>query len=401
MKNTKEDILDIFKKSFTEKTFVKSIISNLKGSYPYKKIDLKPLEIKGEVVVQFEQFKDNKAYHTNLSIPEAILLLTEILDSFKQVIIITSTKEYQILQNKKGFSIKGKTTEKKEVSLSHNKKKNYILDSSNPIPFLIRLGVMTPEGVVTKDKFNKFRQINRYLEFIEDTLKELQEKNLVSNTMKIVDFGCGKSYLTFALYHYLTNIKNMDIKVIGLDLKEDVIDHCNEIATDLNFSNLKFLKGDIKEFNEFDSVDMIFSLHACNNATDYSLLKGMELKAKAILAVPCCQSEINQKINKSSTTELKGVLSPFGNHGILQERFSSLATDALRALSLELCGFNTKVMEFIDMEHTPKNILIKGIISNPSQEKLLEKRKEYDNYIKFLGVKPLLDSLLEKYFLTK
>lgn len=216
--------------------------------------------------------------------------------------------------------------------------------------------------------------------------------------MKIIDFGCGKSYLTFALYHYLKNIKNLNIDVIGLDLKEDVINHCNIIAKDLNFNNLQFLKGDIKDFDIFKDVDLIFSLHACNNATDYSILKGLELGAKAILAVPCCQSEINQKIDKSPTTELKGVLSPFGNHGILQERFSSLATDALRALSLELCGYNTKVMEFIDMEHTPKNILIKAILGSPSEEKLEEKRKEYDRYLQFLGVNPLLDSLLKNYF---
>ncbi|MGL5984467.1 MAG: class I SAM-dependent methyltransferase, partial [Cetobacterium sp.] len=244
----------------------------------------------------------------------------------------------------------------------------------------------------------KFRQINKYLEFIEDTLKELEEKKLINKTMKIVDFGCGKSYLTFALYHYLKNIKNLDIEIIGLDLKEDVIKHCNLIAKDLNFDNLKFLKGDIKEFDKFETVDIIFSLHACNNATDYSLLKGLELGAKAILAVPCCQSEINQKIDKSSTSEVKGVLSPLGNHGILQEKFSSLATDALRALALELCGFNTRVIEFIDMEHTPKNILIKAIKGSISEEKLIQKREEYNRYIQFLGVNPLIDDLLKNYF---
>ncbi|MGL4786644.1 MAG: class I SAM-dependent methyltransferase, partial [Cetobacterium sp.] len=334
----------------------------------------------------------------NEPLADSFNILNEIIDTFKQILIVTSNQEIQVLQNKKGFSIKRKNTESKILELSHNKQKNYILQDNTPIPFLIRLGVMSEAGKVSKEKFNKFRQINRYLEFIEDTLKELQEKKLIGNSMKIIDFGCGKSYLTFALYHYLKNIKNLNIDVIGLDLKEDVINHCNIIAKDLNFNNLQFLKGDIKDFNIFKDVDLIFSLHACNNATDYSILKGLELGAKAILAVPCCQSEINQKIDKSPTTELKGVLSPFGNHGILQERFSSLATDALRALSLELCGYNTKVMEFIDMEHTPKNILIKAILGSPSEEKLEEKRKEYDRYLQFLGVNPLLDSLLKNYF---
>lgn len=398
MKYLKNDILNIFKDSINNNNFIKGIFSNPTKESSYKKINLKPVQIKEEFFIQFESFVNNKAFHKNENLIDSFKILDEIIDTFKQILIVTSNQEIQVLQNKKGFSIKRKNTESKTLELSHNKQKNYILQDNTPIPFLIRLGVMSEVGKVSKEKFNKFRQINRYLEFIEDTLKELQEKKLVGNSMKIIDFGCGKSYLTFALYHYLKNIKNLDIDVIGLDLKEDVINHCNTIAKDLNFNNLQFLKGDIKDFDIFKDVDLIFSLHACNNATDYSILKGLELGAKAILAVPCCQSEINQKIDKSSTTQLNGVLSPFGNHGILQERFSSLATDALRALSLELCGYNTKVMEFIDMEHTPKNILIKAILGSPSKEKLEEKRKEYDKYLEFLGVNPLLDSLLKDYF---
>lgn len=398
MKYLKNYILNIFKDSINDNNFIKGIFSNPTKESSYKKINLKPVQIKEDFFIQFESFANNKAFHKNEPLADSFNILDEIIDTFKQILIVTSNQEIQVLQNKKGFSIKRKNTESKTLELSHNKQKNYILQDNTPIPFLIRLGVMSEAGKVSKEKFNKFRQINRYLEFIEDTLKELQEKKLIGNSMKIIDFGCGKSYLTFALYHYLKNIKNLNIDVIGLDLKEDVINHCNIIAKDLNFNNLQFLKGDIKDFDIFKDVDLIFSLHACNNATDYSILKGLELGAKAILAVPCCQSEINQKIDKSPTTELKGVLSPFGNHGILQERFSSLATDALRALSLELCGYNTKVMEFIDMEHTPKNILIKAILGSPSEEKLEEKRKEYNRYLQFLGVNPLLDSLLKNYF---
>ncbi|MHA4988638.1 class I SAM-dependent methyltransferase [Cetobacterium somerae] len=398
MKYLKNDILNIFKDSINNNNFIKGVFSNPTKESSYKKINLKPVQIKEDFFIQFESFVNNKAFHKNEPLADSFNILDEIIDTFKQILIVTSNQEIQVLQNKKGFSIKRKNTENKTLELSHNKQKNYILQDNTPIPFLIRLGVMSETGKVSKEKFNKFRQINRYLEFIEDTLKELQEKKLIGNSMKIIDFGCGKSYLTFALYHYLKNIRNLNIDIIGLDLKEDVINHCNIIAKDLNFNNLQFLKGDIKDFDVFKDVDLIFSLHACNNATDYSILKGLELGAKAILAVPCCQSEINQKIDKSPTTELKGVLSPFGNHGILQERFSSLATDALRALSLELCGYNTKVMEFIDMEHTPKNILIKAILGSSPKEKLEEKRKEYDRYLQFLGVNPLLDSLLKNYF---
>ena len=258
---------------------------------------------------------------------------------------------------------------------------------------------MNLEGKVLKDKYSKFRQINKYLEFIESTLKELLEKKLVSDSIKVVDFGCGKSYLTFALYHYLKNMKNMKVEIIGLDLKEDVIEHCNLIASDLNFSDLKFLKGNIKDFDLLKDVDLIFSLHACNNATDYSILKGLEMNAKAILAVPCCQSEFNQKIDKSTTTIMKSELTPLGKHGILQEKFSSLATDALRAQALELCGYRTQVMEFIDMEHTPKNILIKAIKDNFKPETLQQKRAEYDIFLKVLGIQPLLDSLIKDFYL--
>lgn len=399
MKYLNNDILNIFIENINAHSFNKAIFSNPLSNSTYKKVDLKPIILKNELNIQFESFKDNKAFHQNKILDIAIKDLENLIDEFKQIFIVTSSQEIQILRNKKGFSIKRKNTTVKNIDFSHNKQKNYILQDNTKIPFLIKLGVMNEDGKVSKEKFNKFKQINRYLEFIEDTLKELQEKKLINNTMKIVDFGCGKSYLTFALHHYLKDIKNLDVEIIGLDLKEDVIKHCNLITDELKLSGLKFIKGDIKDFTQFSNVDLIFSLHACNNATDYSILKGLELGAKAILAVPCCQSEINQKINKSTTTELKNTLLPFGEHGILQERFSSLATDALRALSLELCGYNTKVMEFIDMEHTPKNILIKAIKANPTIEKLTQKRDEYNRYLNFLGINPLIDTILKDYFL--
>lgn len=398
MKLVKDEIFNIIKEIISTKTLVKGVFSNNEKDFIIKKIILKPVSIKGDYQIQFEKFENNKAFHENLDSGKALNFIFDLLDKFKQFLFITTDSEIQILKNKKGFSIKKKETSKKTISLSHNNEKNYILKENTPIPFLIKLGVMDKDGNITKEKFNKFRQINRYLEFIEDTLKELQEKKLIKDTMKIVDFGCGKSYLTFALYHYLKNIKKMDISITGLDLKDDVITHCNQIAKELNFNDLHFSKGDIKDFKSSDEIDMIFSLHACNIATDYSILKGLELNAKAILAVPCCQSEINQKINQNNKSSFKKELSPLANHGILQERFSSLATDALRALALEACGFNSKVMEFIDMEHTPKNILIKAIRTNSSLEKLQEKKKEIDRYTEFLGVKPLLCDLLKKYF---
>lgn len=399
MKINKDDIFNILKNIIIEKKLIKAVFSNNEKSYDTKKIILKPVEIKGNYFIQFEEFKENRAYHSNLDCNSSIENIFTLLDCFKQFLITSENLEIQILKNKKGFSLKKKEISKQKISLNHNSTKNYILNENTEIPFLIKLGVMNKEGKISKEKYSKFRQINRYLEFIEDTLKDLKKQNLIKDKMTVVDFGCGKSYLTFALYHYLKNIKKMDIKVIGLDLKSDVIEFCNKIASELQFSNLHFSKGDIKDFKELDKVDMIFSLHACNTATDFSILKGLELGASAILAVPCCQSEINQKISKTKNTPFKTELTPFSNFGIFQERFSSLATDALRATALELCGFETKVMEFIDMEHTPKNILIKAIRTPITESKLISKKEELNRYLNFLGVKPLICDLLSKYFL--
>lgn len=248
---------------------------------------------------------------------------------------------------------------------------------------------------------DKFKQINKYLEFIDDTIKEMQNKKLIKNHIKIIDFGCGKSYLTFALQYYLNNIKEFTYEIIGLDLKKDVVEKCNKIVQELNCQNLEFLTGDIKDFNKLKDVDMVFSLHACNNATDYALLKGLELGAKAILAVPCCQHEFNEKMSKNKNSDFFSTELPLGKHGILFEKFTSLATDAFRAQALELCGFKTQVMEFIDMEHTPKNILIKAIKEKISKENLEKKYIEYRKFKSYLGIEPLLDELLSPYYLIK
>lgn len=179
------------------------------------------------------------------------------------------------------------------------------------------------------------------------------------------------------------------------------MDHCNKIAKELSLENIEFLTGNIKDFDKLKDVDLIFSLHACNNATDYALLKGMELNAKAILAVPCCQHEFNEKMSANKKSKFFDFENPMGKHGILLEKFASLATDSFRAQSLELCGFKTKVMEFIDMEHTPKNILIKAIKENSSRDTLIKKLEEYENFKNFLGIEPILDDLLRPYFKIK
>ena len=398
MKIDKEKVFELLKENFENKNITKCIFSNMKGDYEYTKIIIKPLVIKNNFVYQFEQFKNNKAYHSNLTIEESIQKLSTIIENFYQYVVFTTEADIQIIRGKKDFNMKSTCNQKEICSLEHNKVKRYILEEGTPIPFLIRLGIMGEDGKVFKKSYDKFRQINKYLEFIDETIKELKNKKYIDTHIKAVDFGCGKSYLTFALHYYLKNIQNMTFEVIGLDLKKDVIEHCNQIAKDLNMENIEFLTGDIKDFNKLKNVDLIFSLHACNNATDYSLLKGLELGAKAILAVPCCQHEFNQKMSQNKKSEFFAFENPIGKHGILLEKFASLATDALRAQALELCGYKTQVMEFIDMEHTPKNILIRGIKENPNKNTLEKKLQEYEVYKKFLGIEPLLDTLLKPYF---
>lgn len=398
MKADKEYIKNLLKDFFKNKKLVKAVFSNMKGNYPYTKINIKPLIIKNNFFYQFEQFQNNKAYHSNLTVQESIEKLDDILNSFKQYMIFATDGDYQIIKGKNDFNIKVTKNCREIKSFEHNKTKNYLLEEGKPIPFLIKLGVMGENGEIFKDSYNKFRQINKYLEFIDDTIKELKNKKLIKDSIKFVDFGCGKSYLTFALHHYLKNIKDMKFTIIGLDLKKDVMDYCNKIAKELNCENLEFITGDIKDFDKLKDVDIIFSLHACNNATDYALLKGLELN---ILAVPCCQHEFNQKMSNNKKSEFFNTEFPIGKHGILLEKFTSVATDAFRAQALELCGFKTQVMEFIDMEHTPKNILIRGIKDNIKKETLEKKFAEYTVFKKFLGIEPILDELLKPYFLVK
>ena len=257
---------------------------------------------------------------------------------------------------------------------------------------------MSTEGKILKSSYNKFRQINRYLEFIDDVIEELKSKKLINNHINVLDFGCGKSYLTFALYYYLKNYrKDLSFSIVGLDLKKDVMEFCNKLAQKLDYKSLEFLNGNIKDYDRAKEVDLVFSLHACNNATDYSLEKALSLNAKAILAVPCCHHEFFEKIQKNKNSEFYNTLKIMADNGVVLDKFATLATDSFRSLALELCGYKTKTIEFIDMEHTPKNILIKAIKSKPSN--LKEKLKEYNKLKEFLGIQPLLEELTKKYFL--
>ena len=396
----KENVLFELKKNIQEDKLIKIVFSD-RQSGDFNKVIIKPIILKSTKNIQIESFKDNKAFHKNIDLNNLQELednLKEYIDNFKQILLQIEGTDISFIRKKENFSRKEKESNLIKTSNEHNKKKQYILNEGDKIDFLIELGLMSVEGKILKSSFNKFKQINKYLEFIDDVIEELKAKKLITNHINVLDFGCGKSYLTFALYYYLKNYrKDLTFSIVGLDLKKDVIEFCNKLAKKLNYENLEFLNGNIKDYNKSKEVDLVFSLHACNNATDYSLEKALSLDAKAILAVPCCHHEFFEKIQKNKNSEFYNTLKIMADNGVVLDKFATLATDSFRSLSLELCGYKTKMIEFIDMEHTPKNILIKAIKSKSSN--LKEKLTEYNKLKEFLGIKPLLEDLIKKYFL--
>ena len=396
----KENILFESIKNIQEDKLIKIVFSDRKSG-DFNKVIIKPIILKSVKNIQIESFKDNKAFHKNIDLNNLQELednLKEYIDNFKQILLQIEGSDISFIRKKENFSRKEKESNLIKTSNEHNKKKQYILNEGDKIDFLIELGLMSVEGKILKSSFNKFKQINKYLEFIDDVIEELKAKKLITNHINVLDFGCGKSYLTFALYYYLKNYrKDLTFSIVGLDLKKDVIEFCNKLAKKLNYENLEFLNGNIKDYDKSKEVDLVFSLHACNNATDYSLEKALSLDAKAILAVPCCHHEFFEKIQKNKNSEFYNTLKIMADNGVVLDKFATLATDSFRSLSLELCGYKTNMIEFIDMEHTPKNILIKAIKSKSSN--LKEKLTEYNKLKEFLGIKPLLEDLIKKYFL--
>ena len=324
-----------------------------------------------------ESYKNPQVFHKLLT-GEKIknFFKDDFLSLYKNVTIETTEATLTILTNKKGEKklLKKKRTSSPVQNLTkvpHNKTKNYILKEGIPVPFLVELGVMTKDGKIHNQKYDKFRQINRFLEFVDDILPEIlkpvsSKEEGQTRPLEITDFGCGKYYLTFALYHYLVVLKGLKANIKGLDLKKDVINHCNDLAKKCGYENLIFSTGDIAEYRDskkdsLEPLDLVITLHACDTATDYALAYAVEHKAKSILSVPCCQHEINSQLKKQNSME---ILNPLLKHGIIKERFSALVTDVLRVEALESVGYKTQLLEFIDMENTPKNLMIRGVLKD-------------------------------------
>ncbi|RXT08820.1 SAM-dependent methyltransferase [Ammoniphilus sp. CFH 90114] len=363
-----------------------AVLSGVRKKEPdgIQKVTVKPVELKGQFFYQFSYYYEKKVLHDNLTVEETEQKLQELFSEvFKQGMIHTAEADYQVLISKKfKVTILKKPASIKQVELTHNRKKNYLLEEGTPIPFLVELGVMNPEGKVLAKKYDKFRQINRFLEMIRDIVPHLNK----DRKLTILDFGCGKSYLTFAMYHYLREVEGLDFQVVGLDLKEDVICHCNELVEKLQYKDLRFLVGDIAKYTEVDHVDMVVTLHACDTATDAALEKAVRWGADVILSVPCCQHEMFTQVENE-------VLDPMLKHGIIKERFSALATDSVRATLLELMGYRTQILEFIDLEHTPKNLLIRAV--KGKQTNVDQIAESYLEFKRFLQVTPYLEKALE------
>lgn len=346
---------------------------------PYERVLVKPLLIKNELVIQFECFKGPQAFHENLNPGEGVEKLTDWANrGYKSLKLYTQSFDYDLLINRKGqASVKRRPASKKRVLSGHDRKKQYILEDGQPVDYLIALGVMDDSGKVYKKKYDKFRQLNRFLEFVEDCLPALDK----GRQIRILDFGCGKAYLTFALYHYLVQVKGFDVDIIGLDLKTDVIAYCNEVAKNVKYEGLKFLEGDIRDFDQEGQIDMVVTLHACDNATDEALAKAVMWGAGVILSVPCCQHEFFKQLDQPS-------LDPILKHGILRDKMNSLVTDSLRGLALEALGYEVQMLEFIDMTHTPKNVMIRAYKSG--------EKSNWDEFNGFKTTFGLKETFIEK-----
>ena len=351
---------DEFFDELINENMILAVLSGCRRKDAPSRVRIRPVEVKGEILYQASVPEGAKMLHRNYRREELVDFLKESLDgTYSQLQVQGRQADGGVLVSKKGkHTVKIKPHEVKENAkiLSHNRVKQYILPQGKPVPFLVDLGVMTREGRVREAAYDKYRQINRFLEFIQDILPKLPKDREIT----IVDFGCGKSYLTFAMYYFFRELKGYQVKIIGLDLKEDVIRRCSRLAEEYGYDNLQFLQGDIAGYEGLEKADMVVTLYACDTATDFALAKAVQWDAKVILSVPCCQHELNGKIRND-------LLAPVLKYGILKERMSALITDGIRANLLESAGYSVQILEFIDMEHTPKNLLIRAVKTGKKQ----------------------------------
>lgn len=376
---------------------IKELIQKVFQNEIYKAVISKPLSKQGDFkkitvnkmpeFYQIAKYTEKQVFHENIAFDKIADRCAELSENnFLQFNAWSESKEYILMISKKGSaSLKTKTlkSENTPKPTAHNRQKQYLLPEGEIIEPLVDMGIFTKEGKVVNSMYDKYRQINRLIEIIDDALRQQNPEKL-----NIIDFGCGKSYLTFIVYYFLTEIKGIDAHIIGLDLKKDVIEKCNKAARKYGYENLRFELGDINGYKCPFDVDMVITLHACDTATDFALFNAINWGAKMIFSVPCCQHELNKQIKTEN-------LSILTRHGIIRERFSALLTDSIRGNLLEYCGYKTQLLEFIDFSHTPKNILIRAVLKDSNPKATKEKALlEVHNAMEEFGVEPTLYKLL-------
>ena len=382
-----EELISLLAELTQSQRLVQIVIHSPLKKEEIQKITIRPVKLKSQIAYHATFFYPKKTTNQNLTSKELEAFVVSLVPaSYKQAILYAIDADYHILANKKQkLTILKRKATQQPLQLAHNRQKAYLLEEGIPISFLIELGLMHADGRIIPSKSDKFRQMNRFLELVVDVLPNVSHKE----PLHLIDFGCGKAYLTFALYYYFTEIRKQPVHFVGLDLKADVVDFCNQVAKKLGYEHLHFYVGDIQHYVPDRAVDLVVTLHACDTATDAALHQAVEWKTPVILSVPCCQHELFSQIENEALT-------PLLKHGILRERFAALATDAARAQLLECAGYQTQVIEFIDMEHTPKNLLIRAVkrevkATPQAQEQML---KQYDQFKKLLSITPMLEKLL-------
>ena len=402
MSSDSEKLGQLLESSILEGVFRKAVLSKPchRGAAAASRIDVRPVKIRGDVKFQFTRRVGNQEQHQNCDAAEAITQLRAAAGAdFRDVSLWTDSAQWAGRYNRKGMCRLQQVADEQQASAAtaeppeHNRRRNYLIPEGRPVPFLIETGIMTADGKVRTKHFNKFRQINRYVEFVRDVADHLPSDGV----LRIVDFGCGKSYLTFATHYFFTQVQPRDVQIVGLDRRPDVVATCQAIVKNLSLEGLSFETGDIAGYRPSEQIHLAVSLHACDTATDDALAIAASWKCNVILAVPCCQHELAATLSKDRAPL-------FSEHGILHEKFSALATDALRANLMECAGYRTQVVEFIDLEHTPKNLLIRAIRrpESPSESAQSEWIERMVSFSEHLALPPLrLQRKLEEYGLLE
>jgi len=367
---------DLLNDVFTGERLLRAVLSKPRADGAPAKVVVEPLVLRGEASYRFTTHLVDRTAHENLARSAARERLDILLGEYGQGLLQTADADWQVL----GETVLRRAPSRSMSPRTHDRAKRYLLEEGTPVPFLVELGVMTADGRVRKSRYDKFRQVNRFLELVDDIVPALPAEG----TLRVVDFGCGKSYLTFAIHHLLTELRDRDVEIVGLDLKQDVIDLCSALAKRTEAAGLRFERGDIAGFQAETAADLVVSLHACDTATDEALAQAVRWKADAILAVPCCQKEAYSQIRSS-------ILAPLLRHGLAKERLAALVTDTLRAQLLELAGYRTQLVEFVALEHTAKNVLIRAVRGTPAGAAAL---KAYEELRDSLGLDPMLERLL-------